>query len=831
MRWWSDATSSALTERMRQLFPGEPIDVAGNGTDVVISGTVSSKYVVEKAADVAAGYVESKDDVVNLLRQQEGAASTQILLRVRFAEVSRSALQELGASFFTGIAGHEDIVARLTTQQFAAPEFDNDEGLVFSDFLNLLIFNTKEQLGGVIKALQERGLFQSLAEPNLIAQNGKEASFLAGGEFPFPVVQGTGGANTAITIQFKEFGVRLSFTPTVLAGDLIHLKVRPEVSALDFSNGVNIEGFRIPALSTRRAETEVELRDGQTFVIAGLMNNTATETMSKIPGIGDIPILGMLFRSRAYKKERTELVVMITPQIVRQDSIGAAPALPNLEVPFLEPTDKTIPPPPPHVPQVSTSGTRPMSPPTRTTASTDGTAAALVPAFADQRPAADAGGQPWDSPGTLTQPLTTPTTEADAPTYSSNSDIQTSTQSVGGREVREAALAALTAGEQARRDPDSAIRAARAAYENRKADEKAAREQARRDPDSAIRAARAAYENRKADEKAAREQAKRDAEAAKQAAKQAEEQHKVAEKAAREQDKRDAEAAKQAAKDAEEQRKADEKAAREQAKRDAELAKRAAKQAEEQRKAAEKAAREQDKRDAEAAKQAAKDAEEQRKADEKAAREQAKRDAEAAKQAAKDAEEQRKAVEKAAREQAKREAELAKLEARLAKARLEAEEKVAKELVKLEEERAEQAAEEAERRRELAEPVAREQATREADAEARPAQDVPSDGHAAVDAASKVPTTVMVFPFRASTFRSEDFERAAAAAQALARAQARLEAADDALRRELRQMRELQDGSNTDDVEWQSSEDQGDVGRLTSQSARPTPPPVKGSPQ
>ena len=264
------------------------------------------------------------------------------MLRVRFAEVNRSALQELGASFFTGILGHENYIGRVTTQQFSAPEFDNEEGLVFSDFLNLLVFNTQEQLGGVIRALQTRGLFQSLAEPNLIAQDGKEASFLAGGEFPFPVIQGSGGNNTAITIQFKEFGIRLSFTPTILMGDLIHLKVRPEVSALDFSSGLSIQGFQIPSLITRRAETEIELRDGQTFAIAGLLNNTVTETMSKVPGIGDIPILGLLFRSRARQKDRTELVVMITPHILRTGSIGAAPQLPDLSQPFLGPFDEPL---------------------------------------------------------------------------------------------------------------------------------------------------------------------------------------------------------------------------------------------------------------------------------------------------------------------------------------------------------------------------------------------------------------------------------------------------------------------------------------------------------
>jgi pilus assembly protein CpaC len=334
---------TALVEHMRRLFPGEPITVTGSGTDVIISGTVSSKYVIEKAADVAGGYVEKKDNVVNLLKQQEGVASNQVMLRVRFAEVSRSAMQELGATLIANGAGpNNEWFGRTAPPGVPAPEFQRDGSLVFSDFLNLFLFNAKEGLGGAIRALQTKGLFQSLAEPNLIATNGKEASFLAGGEYPYPVVQSGSGANS-VTIMFKEFGVRLSFTPTVLGGDLVHLKVRPEVSSLDFANAVSIDGFRVPALATRRTETEVELRDGQTFAIAGLMNNTLNSTMSKIPGIGDIPIIGALFRSRAYQKNQTELVVMITPSIIRRGEMGVSEDLPSLVEPYLGPPNRTYP--------------------------------------------------------------------------------------------------------------------------------------------------------------------------------------------------------------------------------------------------------------------------------------------------------------------------------------------------------------------------------------------------------------------------------------------------------------------------------------------------------
>ena len=337
---------SSLEAQIRRLFPGEAITATSNGKDVVLAGLVSSKYIVDRASSLAVGFVEKPENVVNLLRQQESQTTNQILLRVRFAEVSRTAMQELGVSFFTGAAGRNNWIGRTETQQFPGPDFDQDKGLVFSDFLNLFLFNTEEQLGAVVRALKGKGLFQSLAEPNLITQDGKEATFLAGGEFPYPVVQGT-GANSAVTIVFKEFGVRLRFTPTVLADDSIQLKVAPEVSSLDFGNGVTLQGFRVPSLATRRTETSVELRDGQTFAIAGMLDQNVNETLRRIPGIGDIPILGYLFRSQAYTKNATELVVMITPHIVRRNSPGVTPNLPAPVVPFLGAPDRQLPVPAP----------------------------------------------------------------------------------------------------------------------------------------------------------------------------------------------------------------------------------------------------------------------------------------------------------------------------------------------------------------------------------------------------------------------------------------------------------------------------------------------------
>jgi pilus assembly protein CpaC len=472
-----------LTEQIKQLFPGEPVGVAGSGRDVVLSGTVSSKYVIDKAADVAGGYVEKKENVVNLLKLQEGVASNQVMLRVRFAEVSRSALQELGAAFVAN-GFKNDWFGRTTTQQFAAPDFDSSSGngLTFSDYLNVFLFNTKHGIGAVVKALQSKGLFQSLAEPNLIASNGKEASFLAGGEYPYPVAQG-GSGNNAVTIVFKEFGVRLSFTPTVLNGDLINLKVKPEVSSLDFANGVSISGFRVPALSTRRTETEVELQDGQTFAIAGLMNNTVSSTMAKIPGIGDIPVLGYLFKSRAYQKQQTELVVMITPQIVRRGSTGVSQALPAAVEPYLSAPSTSLPQPAPYVgsprypanPQARPAGGKPepepqpetqaSSPAPQPRAAAPASAPASAPPSTIPAPAKPAASAPAGKRVALAAPAKAEP-KAD------------SKETAAAREQEKKALEAQRAANR------------KAAEEKAAADKKAADEQAAADKKAAVEAAR-----------------------------------------------------------------------------------------------------------------------------------------------------------------------------------------------------------------------------------------------------------------------------------------------------------------------------------------------------
>jgi pilus assembly protein CpaC len=332
-----DPPPSPLQQQIRALFPEEQVQVAISADAIVLAGRPSSNAVAQRIAEIAAKS-SAKSQVINLMQSAAGPESQQVMLQVRLAEVDQRALTEVGASLFTTPAGFHDWVGRTTTQQFAAPDFDSKEGgLTFTDFLNLFVLNTKYDLGIAIKALQARGFFQSLAEPTLITYNGQEASFLAGGEIPVPIAQGTSGA---VSVTYKEFGIRLTFRPDI-AGDLIRLRVRPEVSSLDFANGITLQGFRIPALTTRRAETEVELRDGQTFAIGGLMNNMSQTDTSKVPVLGDVPVLGAMFRSKGERKERTELLVLITPRLVKPLNPDEVPALPTNPQRFL-PADTNV---------------------------------------------------------------------------------------------------------------------------------------------------------------------------------------------------------------------------------------------------------------------------------------------------------------------------------------------------------------------------------------------------------------------------------------------------------------------------------------------------------
>jgi pilus assembly protein CpaC len=339
-----DVDVSAAAEEEKRVFPDEQIAVTPSRSAIVLSGHVSTEDVAKRAGMIADAYSKN---VVNVLTFGPVGAQ-EILLEVKFAEVDRTAVTQLGINLFA--PGLGNTIAQTQTGQFGpitttrpAPTTSTAGGVTtttvtpptvnISDFLNVFVTRTDVNVGAVIKALQQKNLLQILAEPNLIAVNGKEASFLAGGEFPFPVVQPGAGVN-AVTIQFKEFGVRLKFTPVIMPSGNIHLKVVPEVSTLDFANGLTISGFNIPALSTRRADTEFELQDGQSFVIAGLMDNRVTNIYNKVPGLGDIPILGNFFKSKSTTKSNAELMVLCT--VRRVSPSNQAPAAPANPKPFLD---------------------------------------------------------------------------------------------------------------------------------------------------------------------------------------------------------------------------------------------------------------------------------------------------------------------------------------------------------------------------------------------------------------------------------------------------------------------------------------------------------------
>jgi pilus assembly protein CpaC len=326
-----DVDVTAAVEEEKSVFPDEQIIVTPSRSAIVLSGHVSDESVAKRAQSIAEAYSKN---VVNVLTFGPAGAQ-EVLLEVKFAEVDRTALTQLGVNFIS--TGAANTIGTITTGQFGGfgqQQITNGTtNETINDVLNMFFFRPDIKLGVVIKALQQKNLLQILAEPNLIAVNGKEASFLAGGEFPFPIVQ-PGQGFTAVTIQFKEFGVKLKFKPVIMPNGNIHLNVVPEVSALDFANALTISGFTVPALSTRRAETEFELQDGQSFVIAGLMDNRVTNIVNKIPGLGDIPILGEFFKSKNLQKSNAELMVLCT---VRKITPNVQPPTgPTNPEPFLD---------------------------------------------------------------------------------------------------------------------------------------------------------------------------------------------------------------------------------------------------------------------------------------------------------------------------------------------------------------------------------------------------------------------------------------------------------------------------------------------------------------
>ncbi len=314
-----------LQEELRRVFPREDLRVRGVGESIVLSGLVSDEDVAAQATVLAERMARGVPVVDHFARP----VRPQVLLQVRFAEVNRNAVRNLGSNLIrvdpANLRGDDE--GAISTGGLLGSFLGEGPDVSFSDQVNFYLFQRSSNVAALIQALQGEGLFRSLAEPNLLAIPGETATFLAGGEFPYPVVQGT---TQTVTVQFREFGIRLAFTPTLLRGGGIRLAVAPEVSSLDFSSGIRQAGFTVPALLTRKAETVVELAEGQTFAIAGLMDNAMTSNVNRIPLLGDIPILGALFRSESIRQNRTELLVLVTPLLIFPSQ--EAPELPTGEV-------------------------------------------------------------------------------------------------------------------------------------------------------------------------------------------------------------------------------------------------------------------------------------------------------------------------------------------------------------------------------------------------------------------------------------------------------------------------------------------------------------------
>lgn len=347
----TDVDIAGLRNAIQKTYPNEHLDVEADGGRLLLTGTASNPHIAEDLGKMAGVYSkEVLNSIVVPLTHDR-----QVLLEVRFVEVDRTAVSQLGVNIFS--TGATNTIGTTTTGQFGNFGTQTITGgtttETINQVLNVFLFRPDIKLGVVIQALQARNVLQILAEPNLMAISGQKATFLAGGEFPFPIVQPSAGV-TSVTISFKPFGVKLDFVGVIQDDNTLRLHVAPEVSTLDFSNALTISGTTIPAISTRRAETEIELKDGQSFGIAGLLDRRTTTLLSKVPGLGDIPVLGQLFRSRNINKNNTELLVFVTPHIVDPVRIETpAPPAPKIPVPFLDnqkfdeqnPASKQAPPP------------------------------------------------------------------------------------------------------------------------------------------------------------------------------------------------------------------------------------------------------------------------------------------------------------------------------------------------------------------------------------------------------------------------------------------------------------------------------------------------------
>jgi pilus assembly protein CpaC len=316
----------AVRQQLSRDFPNEDINVTFENDTAFVRGTVKDVTAAERAVSIVA----TLGKTINLLRVEVPPVAQQIALKVRFASVDRSATLDAGLNFWNGSFNQQ---TSLGTGYALHP--DDSGKFPVPQAINILLFRNDINLVAELQALQTKRVLEILSEPNVLTISGEQASFLAGGEFPFPIVQPSANGSSAVSIQWREYGVRLNFLPVITPRGTIRLKVAPEVSSLDYSNAVTIQGFTVPGLSSRRVQTDVELDSGQTFVIAGLLDNQASDNLAKVPGISSIPVLGKLFQSKNVNRTNKELLVIITPELVRPIPEGqAAPDL-NYPVTFL----------------------------------------------------------------------------------------------------------------------------------------------------------------------------------------------------------------------------------------------------------------------------------------------------------------------------------------------------------------------------------------------------------------------------------------------------------------------------------------------------------------
>jgi pilus assembly protein CpaC len=336
----ADLDVDGLQNALKDALPNENIRADGREDQIALSGTVATPADIDQAVKLAGEFTKTVVSSLVLAPQH----TPQVRLKVRVVEIDRTRAKTLGFNFFS--VGKN--TANVSTGQFPAitvggsAQSGTTQGgtsglLGLESLLTMFYYNNELGLGAAIQALENDQIIQILAEPTLSAISGQKASFLSGGEFPFPVIQPSSGGFTSVTIQFRPYGVRLDFTPNVLPDGTIQLKVAPEVSALDYTNEVQIAGYTIPAISTRRADTEVELKDGQSFMISGLLDNRTTDQLEKIPGIGDIPILGRLFQTKSSTHSVVELAVIVTPTLVDPLSESRPAMQPTMVVPFVNP--------------------------------------------------------------------------------------------------------------------------------------------------------------------------------------------------------------------------------------------------------------------------------------------------------------------------------------------------------------------------------------------------------------------------------------------------------------------------------------------------------------